>query len=110
MSLINDCNQVLYLLHTYPTFEFNKKVWVIGPETVLVYPYGFFDGATIVKMGGADIYLAISNVHSFFLKMGCGHNSNTKAELLALWALLFFAKGMDLPSLHIFGDSFVVIN
>ena len=29
---------------------------------------------------------------------------------MALWALLYFSMGMGLPSLHIFGDSLVIIN
>ena len=42
--------------------------------------------------------------------MGCGHNTNTREELLALWALLFFAKEIGIPSLHVYGDSYVIIN
>ena len=36
--------------------------------------------------------------------------SNTRAELLALWALLFFSKAIGLPKLQIYGDSLVIIN
>ena len=42
--------------------------------------------------------------------MGCGHSSNTRAKLLALWALLFFAKEIGILSLHVYGDSSVIIN
>ena len=42
--------------------------------------------------------------------MGCGHNTNTGSKLLALWALLFFAKEIGIPTLHVFGDSLVIIN
>ena len=31
-------------------------------------------------------------------------------ELLALWALLYFTVAIGIPTLHVFGDSFVVIN
>ena len=36
--------------------------------------------------------------------------TNTRAELLALWASLRVAKDIGLPYLHIFGDSSVIIN
>ena len=52
----------------------------------------------------------ISSYHSFSLKSGYGHNTNKRAELLALWTLLYFAEAIGLPSLHIYGDSFDVIN
>ena len=44
------------------------------------------------------------------MKLGYGLNTNTRAELLALWDLLLFADAIGLPFLHIFGDSVVVIN
>ena len=42
--------------------------------------------------------------------LDCGKSINTRAELLALWALLFFSKEIGLPMLHIYGDSSVIIN
>ena len=42
--------------------------------------------------------------------MGCGVSTNTRAELLALWALLVFADTIGLPSLFVCGDSQVIIN
>ena len=42
--------------------------------------------------------------------MGCGSNSNTRAELLALWAILRVSKLMGLPMHTIFGDSLVIIS
>ena len=43
-------------------------------------------------------------------KLGCGSSTNTRAELLALWASLRVAKDIGLPYLHIFGDSSMIIN
>ena len=37
-------------------------------------------------------------------------STNTRAKLLALWTLLFFAADIGIPSLSIYGDSFVIIN
>ena len=42
--------------------------------------------------------------------MGCGHSTNTRAKFLSLWALLYFADAIGLPTLHVFGDSSVIIN
>ena len=42
--------------------------------------------------------------------MGVGLSTNTRSELLALWTLLYLAKSLGLPTLHIHGDSTVIIN
>ena len=46
----------------------------------------------------------------FSINMGCGHSTNTRSKLMALWALLFVAKELGIPSLHVHGDSTTVIN
>ena len=61
-------------------------------------------------MGGADACIWLNEQHYLSIKLGCGHNTNTRAELLALWASLYIAKDIGLPYLHIFGDSSVIIN
>ena len=84
-----------------------KKYWM-PPYHHL--PSGFFDGAAIDNKGGAVIFLLISDSHHFHIKMGCGSSTKTRAELLDLWALLYFAKKIGIQRIHIFGDSMVVIN
>ena len=42
--------------------------------------------------------------------LGCGYNTNTRSELLALWAILRVSKLMGLPMHSIFGDSLVIIS
>ena len=42
--------------------------------------------------------------------MGAGTCTNTKVELIALWALLLVTKMMGTPLLNIFGDFVVIIN
>ena len=51
-----------------------------------------------------------SQDHYFSIKMGCGQSTNTRFELLALWALLVISKDFGLPSLHVCGDSTTIIN
>ena len=42
--------------------------------------------------------------------MGCGRSTNTRAELLALWAILRVGSLMGIPIKLIYGDSMVVIS
>lgn len=70
----------------------------------------FFDGGAAASTGGAGAGLWLNEQHYFSTILGCGPNTNTRAELLALWALLYFAKDIGLPYLHVFGDFFVIIN
>ena len=44
------------------------------------------------------------------MKLGYGGSTNTQAELLALWVLLYVANCFRLPKLKIFGDSKVIID
>ena len=54
--------------------------------------------------------LHVSPNHIFLAKLGVGQFTNTRAELVALWSLLYFAASLGLPSLMVWGDSQVVIN
>ena len=62
-------NQVEYVMHSYPSLDKKNKIRIISLALVPVYPYGFFDGAAIDKLGGAGFVLAISNIHTFNLKI-----------------------------------------
>ena len=62
---------------------------------------GFFDGAATDSFGGARVCIFISESHHLSIKMSCGSCTNTRAELLALWALLHIAKEIGLPHLHV---------
>ena len=42
--------------------------------------------------------------------LGCGRSTNTRSELLALWAILMVSKQMGIPLITIFGDSLVIIS
>ena len=53
---------------------------------------GFFDGAQVNGLVGAVFLLRIKYDLIFKLHWGIGEGSNTRAELLALWVLLWFAK------------------
>ena len=66
--------------------------------------------ATANNTGGVGFTLSLNQSHSFFFKMGCGPSTNTRAELLALWALLVSAVSMGLPSQTMCDDSSVIKN
>ena len=87
-----------------------KKPSAYGSGPALVFPYGFFDGAAASYNGGVSFYLFLNESHSFEFAMEAGTCTNTKAELIALWALLFVTKMMGIPLLNIFCDSAVIIN
>ena len=54
--------------------------------------------------------LLLSDSITLGFSLGCGRSTNTRAELLALWALLAVSKHLGIPLLTIFGDSLVIIN
>ena len=52
----------------------------------------------------------INDSHFFNFSMGCGRSTNTRAELLALWAILRVGLLMGIPMQLIYGDSMVIIS
>ena len=52
----------------------------------------------------------MNKTHSFEFSLGARTCTNTKAELIGLWALLHITQMMGIPTLNIFGDSLVIIN
>ena len=52
----------------------------------------------------------LSGLQCLNFSLGCGSSTNTRSELLALWALLVVTKHMGIPLLTIFGDSLVIIS
>lgn len=60
--------------------------------------------------GGAGFVIYLSSSHSIHFSLGCGRCTNTKAKMLALWALLTVSMIMGIPLHTIFGDSLVIIS
>ena len=54
--------------------------------------------------------LHLNDSHFLSFSLGCGKSTNTRAELLALWALLDVSKLLGIPLQTIYGDSLVIIN
>ena len=96
---------------TYLVRLSNKpNVRLIGDPLERIFPMVFFDGATAEQVGGDGACIWISEHHILSIKLGYGHSTNTRDELLALWASLYIAKDIGLPYLHVFVDSSVIIN
>ena len=87
-----------------------KKPRDAGSGPVLVFPYGFFDGATANISSGVGLCLYLNESHSFEFALGVGTCTNTKVELIALWALLHITQSMGILKLNIFGDSAIIIS
>ena len=102
---------IVYLSQLHkPTVSKVKKSRAIGVGPILVSPYGFFDGAAANGYGGAGFCLFLSESHSYEFALGASSCTNTKAELISLWALLYVTLLMGIPKLNIFGDSHVIIS
>ena len=97
-------------MHLYPVPKKKKKIRSIGSGPQLVYACGFFDGAAAGNIGGAGFVIHLSGSHCMNFSLGCDSSTNTRSELLALWALLSVTKHMGIPMLTIFGDSLVTIS
>ena len=97
------------LYHTYSVPVKKIKYRVIGLPPTTSYPCGYFDGAAAKNIRGAGFVLYLSSSYSIHFSMGRGKSSNTKYELMALWALLSVSKIMGIPLLSIYGDSLVII-
>ena len=82
----------------------------IGPPPRTRFPVAFFDGVVVASLGGAGIVIWLNDHHLFSITLGCGPSTNTRVELLALWALLSVAKDFGLPYLYVFSDSLVIRN
>ena len=75
----------------------------------MTYPCGYFDGASTTSVAGIGFSLFLNENHHLDFALGVGKGSNTKEELLGLWALLHSSQMMGLPLAHIYGESQVII-
>ena len=77
----------------------------IGTKPSMIFPCGFFDGASSSSAAGIGYCLYLNENHRLDFALGVGHGSNTKAELLGLWAFLHSSQMMGLTLAYIYGDS-----
>ena len=94
----------------YPVSKQKHKIRIIGPSPQISYPCGYFNGVVADDFGGAGFVLHLSDSHFLVFSLGCGKSTNTRAKILALWALLVVSKLLGIPLQTIYGDSLVIIN
>jgi len=73
-------------------------------------PIGFFDGVAKGGLSGVGVFVKIDRYHCFKAHMAIGSGTNIRAELLALWVMLFLCKKLELVDVHIAGDSKMVVD
>ena len=87
-----------------------KRHRQIGTPPCLYFPCGFFDGAFVKKIANVGFSIHLNETHHYEFTLGVGYGTNTKEELMGLWALLLSSQMMGLPLSHIFGDSQVIVS
>ena len=70
---------------------------------------GYFDGAAQNNVCGCGMVIWISKDHFFSLCMGGGSGSNTRAELLSLWGLLYVVSLIGISDIVVYEDSKIII-
>ena len=115
ISVLGIFHQLLNAVNLSPARPFttkgkNKKIRQIGQAPVMNYPCGYFDGASITSSAGVGLCLFLKENHHLDIAIGIGGGTNTKAELLGLWALLKTSQMMRIPLVKIYGDSQIIIN
>jgi ribonuclease HI len=73
---------------------------------------GWFDGAAQSDglQSGAGGLLRISKNSYYSWTFNCGPGTNTRAELLGVWATLHLASRLNIEDIQIIGDSKIVID
>jgi ribonuclease HI len=59
---------------------------------------------------GAGGVIRIKEICSYKWFLNCGSGTNTRAELLGAWALLTLANRLSLKTIHVMGDSKIIID
>lgn len=65
------------------------------------YPMGFFDGAAQGNKYACGFWIAISAYLIYRMHWKGDGGTNTEAEAIALWGLLWFNSFLGNPKLHI---------
>lgn len=75
-------------------------------------PTGWFDGAalTLGQNSGAGGIIRFFEHKIYKWYFNCGQGTNTREELLGVWALLTLIVRLDISELSVHGDSKIVID
>lgn len=87
-----------------------KKINHKPPGSRIFYPASFFNGASQGNRCECGFSIAFSPEQAYWVHWGAGSGTNTGEEAMALWGLLWFTKYLNIPKIHIFGDSKIIID
>lgn len=76
----------------------------------VVLPADYFDGAEQQGICGCGAWSKLDHKEQYHIFWNGGPDTNTKAEILALWSLLWVAYNLQLKTLHMYGDAKSVID
>ena len=103
-------NWIIRLYSHYPDVPIRRKEVVLHhPPSLPSGIVGTFDGAEQGGFCGGGGTLTVASNHVFHFWLGMGSGTNTKAELVALWALLRLARERNIVNISILGDSMAII-
>ena len=101
---------IIRLYSHFPNVSISrKKVGIHHPPLLPSGIVGTFDGAEQGGYCGGGGTLTVASNHVFHFWLGMGSGTNTKAELVALWALLRLARERNIVNISILGDSMAII-
>ena len=114
-SILEELNLALIVQWT-KEHKFQPKVpklRIIHPPVInRDIPWEFFDGATqgSLALSSVGAALHLNQEKKFLIIFLPGHGSKNKAELDALWEVLFVENNKDITNLQCFGNSKVVVD
>ena len=108
-SIVQQIITTVQALHSWTVTE-KIRSRKLGKPPCNVYPCSFIDGASNCMIAGVGYCIFLNDSHYMEFSLGVGYGTNTKAELLNLWALLLSSQMMGIPLSHVYGDSQVIIN
>jgi hypothetical protein len=115
----NDCSSIFLVLHRNliclgKSLTLQHPSFPLHTPSVLKegIPTGWFDRAAQLhgQLSGARGVIRINKHTVFKWTFNCGLGTNTRVELLGVWALLTLASRLHILDLQVFGNSRIIID
>jgi len=91
------CRKIYKIMIEYKVENNTEKLQVlVNPMFFGNSPIGFFDGAATSSNSGIGVLIKLSSSHTVKAFMSIGVGSNTRAELITLWTMLFLSKTLGI--------------
>lgn len=99
----------VFIMVNVQKLKINNPCRNVDSNQNLVYLTKYFDGVAKQGWCGFGAILLLNLDHHVHLFWFGGEGSNTRAKVIPLWGLLFFAKTMNLEQMIIIGYAKVII-